>query len=95
MNAQKTNKLLSVLARLELKCVVGIEDGKFNVYYDPFEKDYLFPWRWVDLWYEEDHPLPSPQSRKVCNRGKNLDENSGGFKIYTTNRYGHFAELNI
>ena len=80
MNAQKTNKLLSVLARLELQCVVGTEDGKFNVFYDPFEKDYLFAGRWVDLWYEEDHPLPPPESRQVCNRGKNLDEISVGFK---------------
>lgn len=86
MNAQKTNELLSTLARLELQCVLGTEDGKFHVYYDPFEKDYLFVGRWVDIWYEEDHPLPPPESRQVCNRGKNLDEISVGFKELYSDR---------
>ena len=70
----------SVLARLVLQCVLGTEDGKLNVFYDPLKKDYLFAEYWVDLWYEEDHPLPQPESRQVCNRGKNLDEISVGFK---------------
>lgn len=80
MNKLESNKLLATLARLELQCVLGTEDGKFHVYYDSFEKDYLFVGRWVDIWYEEDHPLPPPESRQVCNRGKNLDEISVGFK---------------
>ena len=80
MNKLESNKLLATLARLELQCVLGTEDGKFHLYYDPFERDYLFVGRWVDIWYEEDHPLPPPESRQVCNRGKNLDEISVGFK---------------
>ena len=80
MNKLESNKLLAALARLELQCVLGTEDGKFHLYYDPFEKDYLFVGRWVDIWYEEDIPLPTPESRQVCNRGKNLDELSRGFK---------------
>ena len=90
MNAQNTTELLSTLARLELECVAGTEDGKFNVYYDPFEKDYHFAGRWVDIWYEEDHPLPPPESRQVCYRGKNLDEISVGFKkLYSQQIWSH------
>ena len=73
MNAEESKKLLSILAWLELECVLGTEDGKFSVYYDPFEQDYLFAGRWVDIWYEEDHPLPPSESRQICKRGKKLD----------------------
>ena len=90
MNAEDSNKLLSTLAWLELECVVGTEDGKFSVYYDPFEQDYLFAGRWVDIWYEEDHPLPPPESRQICKRGKNLDEISAGFKdLYNEQIWSH------
>ena len=94
MNKLESNKLLAALARLELQCVLGTEDGKFHVYYDPFEKDYLFVGRWVDIWYEEDIRYRPLNPGRYATGEKTSMKFQLDSRNYTANKYGQFADMN-